>query len=352
MMNELTYPGVAVPTAAARPVGGVRLDWAATAFGAWLIGGLYLDGWAHIHNPALETFFTPWHGVLYSGYLMLAILLGGTALINHSRGFAWRAAMPAGYAWSLLGAGIFALGGLGDMVWHTLFGIEVNIEALLSPTHLILAFGGALMLTGPLRAAWQRRETVAPLPVILSLLLLLALLTFFTDYLYPFANTWEAGTQHPAGSLLYPRQAAGLASIFLQAAILIGLLLSALRRWTLPPGSLTLLLGLNVALMVVVNDIYVDTGPLPMIGVGLLAGLAGDVLLWWLKPSARRVGALRGFAFLLPVMLYALYYGALALFAGGTWWVVHVWTGAILLAGVVGVLVSFLIFPPALPRET
>ncbi len=351
-MKELTYPGVMVPATRARPVGGVRFDWAATAFGAWLIGGLYLDGWAHIHNPALETFFTPWHGILYSGYLMMAILLSGTALINHSRGFAWRDAMPAGYTWSLLGAGVFALGGLGDMVWHTLFGIEVNVEALLSPTHLILAFGGALMLTGPLRAAWQRHDTTAPLSVVVSLLLLFCLLTFFTDYLYPFANTWEAGTQRPVLSFIYPRQAAGLASIFLQSAILIGLLLSALRRWALPPGSLTLLLTVNIALMALVNDIYVKTGPLPMIGVGLLAGLAGDALLWWLKPSPQRVAGLRVFAFGLPVILYTLYYAALALFAGGTWWAIHVWAGAIILAGGIGVLVSYLVVPPALPRET
>jgi hypothetical protein len=85
-MKQLAYPAAAAPATRVEPIGGVRFDWAVTAFGAWLTGGLYLDGWAHIHNPALETFFTPWHGVLYSGYLMMAILLGGTALINRSRG--------------------------------------------------------------------------------------------------------------------------------------------------------------------------------------------------------------------------------------------------------------------------
>ncbi len=57
------------------------LDWIFMLSSCWLIGGLYLDGWAHLHFPELETFFTPWHGVLYSGFLVNAIGLL-TALIG------------------------------------------------------------------------------------------------------------------------------------------------------------------------------------------------------------------------------------------------------------------------------
>ena len=59
-------------------VGGAAFDWLMAGLGAWLIGGLYLDGWAHIHVPALETFFTPWHAVLYSGYIAGAVALAVT----------------------------------------------------------------------------------------------------------------------------------------------------------------------------------------------------------------------------------------------------------------------------------
>ena len=52
------------------------------------------------------------------------------------------------------------LGGAGDIVWHTLFGIEAGIEALLSPTHLLLAFGGAVAVSGPLHAIWHRDRKV------------------------------------------------------------------------------------------------------------------------------------------------------------------------------------------------
>lgn len=49
------------------------------------------------------------------------------------------------------------------MLWHSRFGIEAGIEALLSPTHLVLALGGMLMVSGPLRAAGFRL-TDRPLP--------------------------------------------------------------------------------------------------------------------------------------------------------------------------------------------
>jgi len=59
---------------------------------------------------------------------------------NHASGRPWSRALPAGYGLSLLGVLIFAAGGIGDMIWHVLFGIEADVEALLSPTHLLLGF--------------------------------------------------------------------------------------------------------------------------------------------------------------------------------------------------------------------
>ena len=132
--------------------GGARFDWLMAGFGSWLIGGLYLDGWAHIHVPALETFFTPWHAVLYSGYIAGAVALAVTLRLNRRRGASRWDALPAGYGLSLAGAFIFFFGGLADMLWHVVFGIEEGVEGLISPSHLVLALGGSLMITGPLRA--------------------------------------------------------------------------------------------------------------------------------------------------------------------------------------------------------
>src|SRR5262245_15255747 len=165
------------PDAGARPWGGVgRFDWLIAGLSAWFLGGIYLDGWAHTHVPALETFFTPWHAVLYSGFAAVAFALAVTQARNMRHGAPWRQALPAGYGLSLVGAGIFLIGGMLDLLWHLLFGIERSIEALLSPTHLILATGGILMVSGPLRAVARRAAPGAQLtwhagaPALLALL--------------------------------------------------------------------------------------------------------------------------------------------------------------------------------------
>ena len=130
-------------------ISGIKFDMFMILLTSWFIGGLHLDGWAHAHIPQLETFFTPWHAALYSGYLACAIAIVGVVTINHRRGYPWREAIPTGYELSLLGAPLFLIGGIADMIWHILFGIEKSTEALLSPTHLLLAFSGVLIVSGP-----------------------------------------------------------------------------------------------------------------------------------------------------------------------------------------------------------
>jgi hypothetical protein len=183
-----------------RPRGGIRLDWLIAALSAWFLCGLYLDGWAHAHVPALETFFTPWHAVLYSGFAATALALGVVQVRNMRLGYSWREAPPAGYGLSLVGAGVFLVGGVLDLLWHSLFGIEVGVAALLSPTHLLLAAGGILLVSGPLRAAWQRIPPGSRLtwragaPALLALTYSFSGLAFFTAYAHPFVTNWAAST--------------------------------------------------------------------------------------------------------------------------------------------------------------
>ena len=78
-----------------------------------------------------------------------------------------------------------------------------------------------------------------------------------------------------------------------------------------------------------------------MLGAGLIA----DILLWRLNPSAERRGRLSLFAFIVPVVLYGLYFLALQL-TQGIGWTIHLWLGAIFMAGLMGLFVSFLTLPP------
>lgn len=171
-----------------------RFDWIAAGLSAWVIGGLYLDGWAHSHGKVDDVFFTPWHAILYSGVLALFIFLFLNQARNVSQGYSLRRALPPGYFLSLIGIAFFLLGGALDFLWHTLFGVEVDIEALLSPTHLLLATSGVLMVSGPIRSAWSRpspaeaRGWRALGPLVLSTMLLLSILTFFTQFAHPIGH--------------------------------------------------------------------------------------------------------------------------------------------------------------------
>ncbi len=123
-----------------------------------------------------------------------------------------------------------------------------------------------------------------------------------------------------------------------------GLVLLMLRRWTLPFGFFTLLLTLNITLLSFMQDTYV------LIIAAVLAGLCADVLYRWLKPSVERPADLRIFAFLMPVVLYLLYFLMLKLTTGVNW-SIHLWLGTTFVAGIASFLLSFLLVPPEIPEK-
>jgi hypothetical protein len=59
--------------------------------------------------------------------------------------------------------------------------------------------------------------------------------------------------------------------------------------------------------------------------------------------------ALRWFAFGVPVVLYSLVFLELGIF-GRVAWSVPVWAGSIFLSGVVGLMLSYLVFIPNVPK--
>jgi len=138
-----------------------REELLSVTLGAWLVIGLFIDGWAHNHQRP-ETIFTPWHAILYSGFVACAAYSrSGCCGAAQPRGRR-RDSLPPGQGLVLVGVAVFAVGAAGDVVWHSVFGIEVDIAALLSPTHLVMFTGAALLLTGPFRAAWADGSVQAP----------------------------------------------------------------------------------------------------------------------------------------------------------------------------------------------
>ena len=327
-----------------------RFDWMVAGTSLWILAGTFLDGWYHnTFQDSIETFFTPWHGILYSGLLAAGAVLVSSYIRNLNRGYDWRQALPMGYMLSLIGFMMFAVGGGVDFTWHTLFGFEADEEALLSPAHLLLASGAVLLTSGPLRAAWQRtgaddqRSWAGLLPALLSLLTILSIATFFTQYANAFTHANIIGGSGPVGET-YFWNVAGITGVLLPAAIMMGFILLAIRRWTLPIGSMTLLLGANATLMFILGSSYAGQH-WPIVPAALAGGVLADALLALLKPSVARVRALRLFSFATPFGFFLLYMVAL-IATSGVWWRIHMWLGAPFLAGVVGLGLSYIIAPP------
>src|SRR5579864_6868363 len=113
-----------------------QLDLLVSICTLWIACGFFLDAWAHGHVP-VESFFTPYHAVFYSGMLALALVLAAFWVRNRALGYDGANAFPRPYRLALLGIPIFVLGGVGDMIWHHALGIEEGVDALLSPTHQI-----------------------------------------------------------------------------------------------------------------------------------------------------------------------------------------------------------------------
>ena len=173
----------------------LRFTWTVTALVSATITGFYIDLWAHQHGRTDNTFFTPWHAMLYGAEGSLFAFLAVTAARNVRRGAAWRSSLPAGYGVSLIGAVLFAVGGVLDLLWHLAFGVEVSIDALFSPTHLILFTSGLLMFAGPLRAWWASHPRAtdwrAWLPVVISVAAIMSILTAITSFADPLADAWS-----------------------------------------------------------------------------------------------------------------------------------------------------------------
>lgn len=342
-MATLAQPRASTPTP---PAVGVRYDWIVVAASLWMAAGLYWDGWAHGYRLP-DSFWTIWHAAFYSGFAAAAVAILAPVVMAKPRVGSWRAAIPSGYGYAVAGIGIFAAGGIFDMTWHMLFGIEFSTDALLSPSHLLLGTGAALIASAPFVASVHRerqRYLVSALPAVLSLAMLLGIFTFFTLFAGPYSSVIGAGARPPDSTLVR-----SMLGVYLFSALVTGCALVALRRGTLPPGALTLMLGLDGTAMILMRGHAPLSTQAVFSLVAIGGGATGDLLLWRLRPAADRVAALRLFAFALPAAYWAIYLAAVVLTAGSRW-TVHELTGMVAVSGIVGLLVSF-VFAGGSARE-
>ncbi|HEY3059374.1 MAG TPA: hypothetical protein VGL99_10410 [Chloroflexota bacterium] len=341
-----------------RPRTSYRDDLVTVGVGMWLTLGVFVDGWAHnTRGDTLESFFTPWHALFYSGFIACAAWIGWLIGRQRGQGRLGMAAIPIGYELGALGVVIFGFGGLGDMIWHTVFGIEVDLKALLSPTHLMLFLGAFLILTCPLRAGWATYSSAptlkALLPALLSMLAAACFVYFMGMFLWAPLDAFYADNvgelarrygPDAARRIVRVDEAYGVTEVLLTNALLLGPILLLMRRWRLPFGSATILFGVSSLLMQAVDGMRSPEQVL----IALATGLIGDCLIGALRATPERDGPFRVIGAIVPLVFWSLYFlaGQVVL---GIRWAPEIWTGSIVLAMLSGVGLSVLAAPPSIP---
>jgi hypothetical protein len=336
-----------------------RTNLVTTLLGTWFTVGLFLDAWAHNNVPELETFFTPWHAVFYSGFVATAAWIAWTvkdAVRGGWRGVSAFRAMPAGYgaaAVALVSFGVFAV---GDMTWHGVFGVEQDINILFSPTHLGLITSMIVIVTTPMRAAWADRDLPAApglrplLPAVLSLALATTQVLLLLQYVN--ALVYSSGSVVIALSAGDQGWTAGFVSALAVTTLVIGApLLTVARRWLPPFGTATILYALLGGLSGAITGFR----DVPMLIAFVAAGVGVDLLVRGLRPAPSRLWRYRLFAALSPLLTWTVYivtayytsppiaprFGSVEHPEG----VVELWTGVPVVQAALGLLLAVLLVP-------
>lgn len=326
---------------------------------AWALTGLYIDAFWHVNWPeTLESFFTPWHGILYSGAAAMSAWIMWMVARRRRVGGSLRASVPIGYGYAVVGLVVFWCGAMADSVWHGVLHVdlETGIETLVSPPHLALIFGGLLMTSSPFRSAWSRPLEPAPnlprfAPQLLSLVVVVALVKLLA---LPLAalHLWAAVTpvalvSTPVYRFYNVGRLIGVANILLATVVLFTPVLLLLRRWRPPFGVCAILFTIPA-----LAEQAIYRFALWPIAFGALAGgLVTDGLIRWLLPSAPHdPDRLRLLSVLAPIGLWSACFAALAAVFPLVWSPILV-SGSILLSGLLGLGLCLLVAPPALPSD-
>lgn len=369
----------------AYPAGSLRFDLIESVLLLVFIAGGYVDGWAHNHIAGIESFFTPWHAVLYSGFALSALWVIIPAYRNLRAGRDFAHCLPEGYDITLLGIAIFAFAGFCDMIWHIVFGIEANTEVVMSPPHITLFIGTLLMTTGPIRSVVKRNDPDRTswrinAPLVFALLCF-ALELFFVSMIWTLPANGDASVTHSnTGSIWSQRitdrespseqnadlgglhaiqgpattkkaqitkftdllERMGTATVIIFSALFAGVLLYIVKIGRVPLGTFTLISFVTTLGLSLMRELALPASfMVPQIISGLIAGIVIDALYFRLKPSFGEAAPLYSFAFAAPSSYVAVLFVTRAL-ADGLWWSWPLIGGACVYAGAIGLLLAVL----------
>jgi len=329
----------------ARPRASRRDNVVMCLLSGWLLAGLTLDAWAHSNLTDLETFFTPWHAVFYSGFTATAVWVVVMIVRNVRQGRSGVGVIPVGYGWTVVALTVFGLSGIADGVWHTLWGIETTINILFSPSHLGLGASMVIIVTSPVRAMWSDPELPAApsfrqfWPAALSTGMAVAQVLLFLGYGDAMKYRAEWIVEGFSGS----QQAASMlaARLIITNLVLLAPILFLARHWRLPFWTVTAVWLPAIALAAAETEARNPGTLLTFVAAGLLA----DLLVRWLRPGADRPGRYWLFGASAAFVTWALYIAVASMTAGRTPSVIEMWTGAPIVAGLLGWLLAALMLP-------
>jgi len=339
------------PKAGSRPdLATTKEDLIQVIFGFCLMGGGMTDGWAHnnlLSEVQEDGFFTPWHGLLYTGFALSA---AWTVLLAYRRRHLasrwWINGWPAGYKIGALGVALFMLGGLGDMVWHETLGVEVSIDALLSPSHLLLAIGTTLLLTSPARS-WFTTGGGGLRAVTGTLAIGVAMMNVSLFLLYGLSFDNAAAIlpfDGARGAIGHSLASLGLASYVVTTGMVVAPLLMIHRRGTAIAATTTIV-GL-------IGVFHMTTREFPgQHTAGVIGALVGAVLA---DVIIVRLDRVRGVDAPFRLPLAGIVVGALITAGhlvglaagGGILWPAELWSGAPVVAAAIGALLGGLAARP------
>jgi hypothetical protein len=324
---------------------GARERWVLLVASAWLVSGLQLDAYAHATTPELETFWTPWHGVLYSG-----IAVSGLTLVWLMRPrlpviptYGTILALPNALRIPIAGMALLLVGGGVDTLWHNVFGIEQGLEIFVSPSHELIILGMALVAAGPaLMLAGQPGRGLSVADGTLATMS--ALLSVLPLHIYSLHAS-------ALGTMYYGEPGDGTVRIFsFDAQVMHGYLFSTVllflpilimgRRWRLPIGVPTVLVAVPAVLMHLMFSSEAGwwlalTVSGAVAGAELVLRLAGRVVRW--SADARWFAA----GLVAPLIVWGTVLVAAAQTVG-VGWNVHMVSGLLTLVAITGGLTALI----------
>jgi len=303
------------------------VDSVVVVLATWLVLGAYMSAYAYVSKPGQIIESADQTGLLIvnAAFSLLTLYLFAGLAVGLSAGRRWNQALPEGHTGSFAALLIFGAAWIVDQAfWTRAFGTGgLGLETLFSPPHLVEIAAAAVVVSGPLRAAARRGETVAGPVALASSALLLSSLTFVTQFMHPLIDPWAwSGYEFRGLAPAWLGENMGVASVLAQAVILAGTGLLLNSTFKLRPGSMTFVFTLNGILVTTTKSHF------HLLPILIVTGIAADAWIAWTarrpgKPSASLCAVIGG-------VFATAYMTEVSLLPGGTDWPPSLWVGTVI----------------------